>query len=210
MAGIVLDDLLALCPTNPAITLTSGAIVTTASACTALSAWDRRSNQDSKGAHVFREFWRSASTIPSVYAVPFATNDPVNTPRGLNTADATVKAAILQAFGKAINTFQNVGVTMDAMLGSVQYVTVNGQRISYSAGEEFEGIPNKQESYGFVDSHYEPLLGSSYVQLVSLAPAGTTVRGILTYSQSTNPSSPYYGNQVKTYSAMQFYTLPTP
>ncbi|MBK4736203.1 penicillin acylase family protein [Noviherbaspirillum pedocola] len=210
MSSIVLDDLLALCASNPTVTLASGTTVSTAAACTALSAWDRRSNQESKGAHVFREFWRSASTVANVYAVPFSASDPVNTPRGLNTGDATAKAAILQAFGKAIDTFQTAGVAMDATLGSIQYVTVNGQQIPYSAGEEFEGTPNKQESYGFVNGHYEPLLGSSYVQFVNLAPSGTTVQGILTYSQSTDPSSPYFGNQVKTYSAKQLYTLPTP
>lgn len=210
MASIVLDDLLALCASNPTITLTSGTTVSTASACAALSAWDRRSNQDSKGAHVFREFWRSASNIANVYAVPFSASDPINTPRGLNTGDATAKAAILQAFGNAINTFQTAGVAMDATLGSIQYVTVNGQQIPYGAGEEFEGVPNKQESYGFVNGHYEPLLGSSYVQFVNLTPSGTTAQGILTYSQSTDPSSPYFGNQVKTYSAKQLYTLPTP
>lgn len=210
MASIVLDDLLALCPSNPTITLPSGTAVQTGPACAALSAWDRRSNAESRGAHVFREFWRTASTIRSVYAVPFDPKEPVNTPRGLNTTDPTTKAGILQAFGKAIDLFQTAGVAMDAPLGSVQFLTVAGEKIPLSAGEEFEGVPNKLETYGFVNRSYTPLLGSSYVQFVSLKLGATSVRGILTYSQSTDPSSPYYNNQLKTYSSRQLYNLPTP
>lgn len=210
MASVVLDDLLALCPTNPTVTLTAGVTVSTAAACAALSAWDRHSSLDSRGAHVFREFWRLASTIRNVYAVPFSASDPVNTPRGLNTADATTKAAILQAFGNAINTFQTAGVAMDAPLGSLQYVSVNGEKVPLSAGDEFEGVLNKLETTGFINGHYDPFFGSSYVQQVDFANTGTTVRGILTYSQSTDPTSPYFGNQIRTYSSKQFFTLPTP
>jgi acyl-homoserine-lactone acylase len=210
MSSLVLDDLLALCPATPAITLLTGETVPTAAACTALTAWDRTSSRESRGAHVFREFWRAASTIPRVYAVPFNAADPVNTPRGLNTADAATRTAILQAFGKAINTFQTAGVAMDAQLGSLQFVNVGGSPVPLSAGEEFEGVPNKLETLGFVDGSYLPFLGSSYVQFVNLGKGGTSVRGILTYSQSTDPASPYFNNQLKTYSDKQLYTLPTP
>lgn len=210
MASIVLDDLLALCPSTPTVTLTTGTVVPTGAACAALAAWDRRSNAESRGAHLFREFWRTASLIRSVYAVPFAASDPVNTPRGLNTADATTRAAILQSFGKAIDMFRTAGVAMDAPLGSLQFLTVAGEKIPLSAGEEFEGVPNKLETYGFVSGGYTPLLGSSYVQFVTLKPGATSVRGILTYSQSTDPASPYYNNQLKTYSTKQLYSLPTP
>lgn len=211
MASVVLDDLLALCTANPNVTLSNGTVVSTAAGCAALSAWDRRSNSDSKGAHLFREFWRTASMVPKVYAVPFDSTDPINTPRGLNTNNSTARAAILQSFANAINTFQNARVAMDATLGSLQYVTVGNQQIPLSAGEEFEGVPNKLETLGFVNGSYQPLLGSSYVQVVDFSKAtAPSVRGVLTYSQSTDPASPYFGNQAKTYSDKQFYTLPAP
>lgn len=210
MASIVLDDLLALCPSTPTVTLATGTVVPTGAACAALAEWDRRSNAESRGAHLFREFWRTASLVRAVYAVPFTASDPVNTPRGLNTSDATTKAAILQSFGKAIDMFRTAGVAMDAPLGSVQFLTVAGEKIPLSAGEEFEGVPNKLETYGFVNGGYTPLLGSSYVQFVVLKPGATSARGMLTYSQSTDPASPYYNNQLKTYSTKQLYNLPTP
>jgi acyl-homoserine-lactone acylase len=210
MASIVLDDLLGLCRTNPGITLANGTVIPTAAACAALSGWDRRSDRDSRGAHLFREFWRTASAIRNVYAVPFNRQDPVNTPRGLNTGDPGIRAAILQSFGNAINVFQTAGVAMDATLGSLQFMTINGQQIPLSAGEEFEGVPNKLETSGFVNGSYHPFLGSSYVQLVDFSKGAPSVRGILTYSQSTDPASPYFGNQLKTYSEKKFYTLPSP
>ena len=211
MAGVVLGDLLALCPANPTVTLSGGSTVSTTAACAALTAWDRRSSADSRGAHVFREFWRSASAIPNVYATAFNPGNPLNTPSGLNTGDATVRAAILQSFGNAIALFQGAGVAMDATLGSLQYLTVNGTRIPFSAGEEFEGVPNKQETFGFVNGAYQPLLGSSYVQLVDFGKGSPpSARGVLTYSQSTDAASPWFGNQLKTYSDKQFYTLPAP
>lgn len=210
MASIVLDDLLALCPANPVITLTSGMAIPTAAACSALFAWDRRSDRDSRGAHLFREFWRTASTVRNVYALPFNSQDPVGTPRGLNTSDPAVRTAILQSFGNAINTFVAAGVAMDAPLGSLQFLTVNGQPIPLSGSEEFEGAPNKLETRGFINGSYEPFLGSSYVQVVDYSNKTLSARGILTYSQSTNPASPYFGNQLRSYADKQLYTFPSP
>ena len=99
---------------------------------------------------------------------------------------------------------------MNSTLGSLQFITLNGQQIPLSAGEEFEGVPNKLETTGFVNGSYQPFLGSSYVQLVDFNKGAPLVRGILTYSQSTDPASPYFGNQLKTYSDKQLYTLPAP
>jgi acyl-homoserine-lactone acylase len=52
--------------------------------------------------------------------------------------------------------------------------------------------------------------GSSYVQVVR--PAGRSgcpdAHAILTYSQSTNPASPYYADQTRMYSAKQWVSWP--
>lgn len=142
--------------------------------------------------------------------ISFNPQDPVGTPRGLNTSDPAVRTAILQSFGNAINTFLAAGVAMDAPLGSLQFLTVNGQPIPLSGSEEFEGAPNKLETKGFINGSYEPFLGSSYVQVVDYSNKPLSARGILTYSQSTNPASPYFGNQLRFYSDKQLYTFPSP
>lgn len=99
---------------------------------------------------------------------------------------------------------------MDAQLGSLQFVNVGGSPVPLSAGQESEGVSNKLETSGFVNGSYQPFLGSSYVQFVTLGKGTPAVRGILTYSQSTDPASPYFNNQLRTYTDKQLYTLPAP
>ncbi len=49
--------------------------------------------------------------------------------------------------------------------------------------------------------------GSSFVMAVELGPGGPTGRQIRTYSQSTNPISPYYADQTRLYSRKGFVTI---
>jgi len=66
----VLPDLLAACAG------VSDAMVEAAAlreGCAVLSAWDRSSNAGSRGAHLFREFWRQARVLPNVYRQPLST-----------------------------------------------------------------------------------------------------------------------------------------
>ncbi|HXB49315.1 MAG TPA: penicillin acylase family protein, partial [Streptosporangiaceae bacterium] len=42
--------------------------------------------------------------------------------------------------------------------------------------------------------------GSSLVMTTELTPNGPVSEGIVTYSQATNPASPYYANMTKLYS----------
>jgi acyl-homoserine-lactone acylase len=50
--------------------------------------------------------------------------------------------------------------------------------------------------------------GSSYIQIVSFQPVGVNARGVLTYSQSTNPASPYFADQTKVLSTERFVKFP--
>jgi acyl-homoserine-lactone acylase len=49
--------------------------------------------------------------------------------------------------------------------------------------------------------------GSSYVMAVQLGRGGPSGRQILTYSQSTNPNSPYYADQTRLYSRKGWDTI---
>ncbi|HYD60814.1 MAG TPA: penicillin acylase family protein [Noviherbaspirillum sp.] len=210
MANAVLGDLLPLCQGTPSVTLADGTVVPTVAGCRALTQWDRRSDIHSRGAHLFREFWRTASAIPNVYRVPFDAKDPVNTPRGLNTDDSGVRTALMQSLAKAIRLFDNAGIAADAELGSIQFTSINGSRVPVPGGDEFEGVLNKQEFATYGKDFYQPSYGTSYAQLISLNPHATTARGILAYSQSTDPVSPYFGNQVWAYSEGKLFDLPAP
>ncbi|QYF95267.1 penicillin acylase family protein [Massilia sp. PAMC28688] len=209
-AAMVLDDLLTLAGNHPAVTLPDGTTVQLASAWHTLAAWDRRSAVHSRGAHLFREFWRTARAIPNLHRTAFDPQDPVNTPAGLMTGDAAVRTALLQALGGAVRMFDAAGIAPGAPLGTVQYLTVRGKKIAVPGGEEFEGVLNKVESRPFADGQYQPFFGTSYLQIVALKNKKLNARGILTYSQSTDPRSPYYFDQLPAFSRGQLYDLPEP
>jgi acyl-homoserine-lactone acylase len=54
----------------------------------------------------------------------------------------------------------------------------------------------------------EVSLGSSMVLTVELTSSGPRAEGILTYSQATNPLSPWYANMTKLYSQKRWVQLP--
>lgn len=212
-AGFLLrDDLVTLCNDNPSVMLDSSPVDISA-ACTVLDAWDGNSNLESRGAHLFREFMRAAGasgrTLPDSlnYAVPFDVNDPVNTPRGLNTID---NPNALQALAEAVQTLNNAGIALDAALGELQSVTRNGARIPIHGGEEFEGVFNKMSLDFDGPNGYPEVTGSSgsWIMGVEFTPEGPVAKGILTYSISTNPESPRYLNMTELFSNKQFVDLP--
>lgn len=209
-AELTVDALVALCRTTPTATSTAGKLTDLKPACDALAGWNRRMNFDAVGVPVFREFWRSARNIPSLWSVPFSATDPVNTPRGLNTGNPTVATALLRALADSVNTLAANGVALDAPLRQVQYVMAGSTRIAIDGGDEFEGPFNKMTpAAGLTAAGYTPIVsGSSYVQAVSFDAEGPVARGILTYSQSTDPSSPYASDQTQLYATGKWAKLP--
>ncbi|WP_426210856.1 penicillin acylase family protein [Massilia sp. TWP1-3-3] len=209
-ANMVLDDLLALRGSYQAVTMPDGTEVALGEAWDALSRWDRRSATSSRGAHLFREFWRSARLIPNLHRIAFTPRDPIHTPAGLNTDDVAVRSALLQALGRALTMFRAAGVPPNAQLGAMQYMLSSTRKFAVPGGEEFEGVLNKLESRPFTDGHYQPYFGVSYVQFISHHPHGLSAEGILSYSQSTDPRSPYYLNQLPAFSRGEVFRLPEP
>jgi acyl-homoserine-lactone acylase len=50
--------------------------------------------------------------------------------------------------------------------------------------------------------------GTSYIQVVGFDAAGPVADALLSYSQSTNPESPHFGDQTKEYSAKRWHHMP--
>nr|WP_287815549.1 penicillin acylase family protein [Pseudomonas sp.] len=50
--------------------------------------------------------------------------------------------------------------------------------------------------------------GSSYIQLVGFGPDGPVARGLLAFSQSSDPASPHFKDQTLLFSAQQWQPLP--
>ena len=203
MAQVVVPDLLAACDKAPTAESREG--------CAALKGWDRRNNVDARGAHVFREFWRTARNIPGVHRLPFDPAQPVATPAGLKMDDATTAAKVWEALDGAVKAIRTSGYTLDATLGSVQRPAITEEAIALHGGEEFEGVLNnlgRQEPAPINKAGLRIDYGTSYVQTVTFDAKGPVAQAILTYGQSTNPASPHANDQMREFSAKRWHTLP--
>lgn len=202
------DDLATLCRSNPSVT-TSAGTVDISSACPVLAAWDLRNETGSLGAHLFREFSaRSLTTYPRNYAVPFDPTDPVNTPRGLDTSS---NPGVLQALATTVSALNSAGVPLDARLGNLQYVTRSGERIAIPGGTESDGVLNIiRANFVAAAGGYPGVTGSSssWIQATEFAANGPVSRGIMAYSQTTNPNSPHYADQTQLFSQGKWVDLP--
>lgn len=184
----------------------AGPPVSVGNACAVLGAWDLTENLDSKGAVLWREFWsRGIGVTGGPFSTGFNATDPVNTPNTLSTADPQVQ----QAFGDAVSGLNNAGVPLDATLRGRQFAVRGGEKISIHGGPgDPEGTFNAINVGGFNGTDYGDIPhGSSFVQVVAFngtpCPDAAT---ILTYSQSTNPNSPYFADQTRMFSNKQWVT----
>ncbi|MCX6402019.1 MAG: penicillin acylase family protein [Propionibacteriales bacterium] len=170
-------------------------------ACAVLKAWDGRSDTTSVGTHLFEEFVKRAPTGTALWTVAFDAKDPLNTPRGLKTDDAVVKA-----MKAAIDAVRKAGVAFDATWGSLQVAGDRGAP-AYPIGGgdgDLAGNANAVASRNPAANkdRYKPVsYGSSHIQAVAyLADGSVDARTILTYSQYENPASPWAADQTLLYS----------
>jgi len=209
-AEITIDDLVRACRATPTVTLKDGARQDLSKACDVLSKWDRRYDLDSVGAHLFSAFVARAKTPgtedlgenDALWLTPFDPKDPVNTPRGLNTGNPRVLAAL----GEAVRSLNSANIPLDAKLRDVQFVERDGARIPLHGGATFSAIAaTLHPGLGFT----EPMNPSnSYIQVVGFNRAGPIADAILVSSQSPDPASPFHADQTALYAQKRWVRLP--
>ncbi len=205
-AQIARDDVLnAYCPFGTL--LGSSGPVNIADACTVLGNWDMKNNLDSVGGHIWREFIRNVGASPATWQTPYASSDPVNTPRDLNVLDPTIE----RAFADAVQMILDSPFALDAPMGMIQHSGVHDP-IPIFGGEGFEGsftIANARGT-GLSENGYEITYGNSYIQAVTWDPqtGQPHAEGFITYSQSTDPASPYFQDLTQAYSNKSWIQLP--
>ncbi|HYQ64027.1 penicillin acylase family protein [Actinophytocola sp.] len=177
----------------------AGGTVPVGTACAALSTWDRTMTVNSRGGLLFERFWMKAGGLANLWLVPFDPANPVATPNTLNTANP----AVARALGDAIADLRGAGIAPDAPLGEHHYVVRNGTRIPIHGGQGSQGVLNAiQPVWDPAAGDVEVVHGSSHVQVVSFGagrcPDAST---LLTYSQSSNPTSPHFADQTTVFSA---------
>ena len=200
-AELFLDEVLEVCSDD----------TTLAEACAVLAYWDRQQTIESRGAHVFTEFFAETKQLSAYYAVPFDNADPVHTPRGLTTSDTATREAILAALHVAVDRITEAGIALDAKWGDVQFEMSNGEKIGIPGGNGRAGMFSVISARFNADNGgYTPIVaGNSYIQSVTWNEDGSpNARAILTYSQSPEPDSPFYADQTKIYSQSEWIEMP--
>jgi acyl-homoserine-lactone acylase len=186
IAELTAPDVVKMCSAMPDVT----------DACQALSKWDRHFTVASRGALLFQRFW---GKVPSgAWKVPFDPANPVGTPNTLDTDNPAVRTA----FSNAAAELRAAGIPFDAPYGDNQYVVRNGERIPVHGSLSGLGVLNVLNPvWDPTKGNVEIVHGSSYIQAVSFdggrCPSAETV---MTYSQSSDPTSPHFADQTKLFS----------
>jgi acyl-homoserine-lactone acylase len=219
LAALVLTDLVADCRAHPEQAASNGQIVDLTAACNALAGYDGTGTLNANGGWLF-VVWSDLDSDSPFYATPFNPAQPLTTPSGLNTSST---ATPLRWLADAVQNLQAHGVPVDASIGQVQYapqsrrIPIPGCPGDASSSGPATGCFNAISSNNDTAATSGPLAaapygqvldGSSLVMTTQLNPSGPASEGILTYSESTDPTSPWYANMTKLYSKGQWVKLP--
>lgn len=195
-AELALPALIAVAASDPA----------TAAAAKALQAWDQRFDNGSRGAWLFHSLWTKVSALPNIWATPFSLSDPINTPHTLITTGER-REKLISLIIESMADATNANIALDAPWGEVQRAPRGQDLIPVHGADGLHGVLNVQRSqpapFGLTPVH-----GSSYVQVVTFSDTGPQADAVLSYSQSTDPASPFYADQTRQYSAKQWNRLP--
>jgi acyl-homoserine-lactone acylase len=191
-------ELIGMCRQEPGIP---------AEACDVLEQWSGRDDLGARGALLFRRFAENAlGANPSPFRTPFDPEDPVGTPRGLDTENPQVR----QALHDALSDLEAAGVGFDAPLEALQYET-RGERIPLHGG------PDRMGLFNVIDTLWDPKkgytdvgFGATYIQAVQFTRGGCGIdaRTVLAHSLATDPTSPFFANGTKLFRDKQWVTQP--
>lgn len=201
------DEILDLICT-PSQWIVNGATVDATQACATLRAWDNHGNKESKGSHLWDEFWNRVPAT-GLYSVPFSAGDPLNTPHGINASAATT---LRQAMATAISRVGQSGFALDAPRGDVLFASKGGTKLPLYGGCGGVGYftiscSENDITAGGYRMDGQPH-GNSYMQVVSFPAGGVQAHTFLTFSLSDDPVSPHFGDYTKAYSAKQWVRMP--
>ncbi|ELK4863203.1 acyl-homoserine lactone acylase PvdQ [Pseudomonas aeruginosa] len=200
-ADQVLPDLLRLCRDNQGEK-------SLARACAALAQWDRGANLDSGSGFVyFQRFMQRFAELDGAWKEPFDAQRPLDTPQGIALDRPQVAAQVRQALADAAAEVEKSGIPDGARWGDLQVSTRGQERIAIPGGDGHFGVYNAIQSVRKGD-HLEVVGGTSYIQLVTFPEEGPKARGLLAFSQSSDPRSPHYRDQTELFSRQQWQTLP--
>jgi acyl-homoserine-lactone acylase len=192
-----------------AVTEDGGVIngVNVSEACPVLNAYGATATLNDKGGWLFQEWFERAPNGQADFWVhPWTVTEPVYTPNTLNTSLQASK----EALATAVSSMEARGIALDASIGEVQRAPqpgaaplpgcLEGDGCYAAIGSSFPTPTSKQA---------EVTGGTSIVMFTELQAGHEPVsKGLLAYSQSEDPTSPYYEDQTQRFSKNEWITLP--
>jgi acyl-homoserine-lactone acylase len=181
--------------------------VNVSGACPVLNAYGASATLEDRGAWLFQEwFQRAPSTQAGFWVHPWTASDPVYTPNALNTSLQASK----EALATAVSSMEARGIPLDASTGEVQHAPQAGAAPlpgCSDGGECFAAIGGTFPTP--ISKQTEVTGGTSIVMFTELlAGHEPLAKALLAYSQSEDPTSPYYEDQTQRLSKDEWITLP--
>jgi len=175
-----------------------------------LKNWDRCENLESRGAVLFREFWRLAQINTGIWKIAFDPNDPLTTPRDLDIERQEVADFLKNALARSVQTFFEFELPLDISIGEAQQFPIKNGFISISGGDGSAGVLNLIDFGPLGRAGYKPVAiqGTSYTQIVTWEGGRVVADAILPCSQSSDIDSPHYADQTRLFMSKGWVRLP--
>ncbi|WP_092453238.1 acylase [Pseudomonas sp. NFACC45] len=204
LADQVMPDLLGFCAAD----LGTDALALT-QVCNGLKAWDRTAGLNSGVGFIhFQHIMEQLQAVPDSWRVPFDPQDPRHTPRGLAIERPAVLAAVRQAMLASMTSVEAAGLPKDSRWQDVQVASSGSRQTPIHGGPGELGIYNAIQSVPGANGKREVVSGTSYLQVVSFDGKGPRAQGLLAFSISSDPASPYSADQTQAFSKKQWSVLP--
>lgn len=178
-------------------------------ACASLKAWDRKAGLNSGLGFVhFQHIMDRLQAVPDSWRVAFDPKDPQHTPRGLAIERPAVLKAVRDAMLASVEAVKVAGLSKDSQWQDVQVASSGSRQTPIHGGPGELGIYNAIQSVPGANGKREVVSGTSYLQVVTFDGKGPQAQGLLAFSLSSDPASPYSTDQTLAFSQKQWSVLP--
>jgi acyl-homoserine-lactone acylase len=155
-----------------------------------LTAWDRETNRDSRGAVLFQLFFTRLGNMASVLRVKYDPNRPVDTANGISDP-----AAALKALATAASECKATYGSLDVPWGEVFHLRSGTSDFPGNGGSGNLGIFRTLQYSIHEGKRFYPAHGETFVCAIEFAPA-QQAQCLVGYGNASQRNSPHLSDQI--------------
>ena len=189
LADRLLDDLLAAAQQSTSDLVRQAVQV--------LGSWDRKTDAQSRGAVLFGAFFQELNRSQSdsgLFTLNWSEESALETPKGLADREAALKALEIAA-----TQVQADHGTLEVEWGKVNRLHIADQDLPANGGPDSLGIFRALSFQGIGQGLRRATSGDSFVMAVEFSNP-VRARALLSYGNSSQPDSPFLGDQLELFS----------